>query len=755
LHPARSVWAIERERWPARDALFERTFDATHDDEWLDALRMLDREVANAASASLTPRELDERFQAAVHAHRQGDLQVAREAYASLLEIQPAHAPTLYLAGAAARDARDRATALARFREAVAAAPEYVDARVALVTALIDDGDTDAAVDLAREGLSREPGAAPLLRALGQAELASGHAEAAIAAFEGALAHDPTDGDAHYNLGVALQGAHRAGEAARAYQRALAFRPDLDAAHFNLGVVFDQQGQADGAIAAFSNVLRRTPSHVQAWKALAETLLAAGRVEAWYANFERFERQCPAHIALAVNALEASAYRGDFARVERYLDGLRHGRFTADRGEDMLDALSQLLYLLHFFDVEPDLIGGYARTHDTLSRKMYGEPMPRPGARRAGRVRIGYLSGDFRNHVMGKMMYEALRRHDRDRFEVFGYATTPGRDAWTSRFEPLFAQLTTLDAMSDRDAAARIAADDLDVLVDLSTHTKGARPGILARKPARVEITHVASAGTLGMSAIDFKLTDRHADLAHDPSLQIEPLLAMEGCVYPYRHVEASTSAPFTRASLAIPAGAPVIASFSTPLKLSQRCLALWRDVFARLPNARLAFSPVHPGLRPAYLQLASLAGVEANRVVFVPQGRDDAENQARYRVVDFVLDPMPYGGVNGTLEALDMAVPVVTLVGRRHAERTSFSILSNLGVTDTIAHSGADYVAIAVRLATDAAFMRDVQRRIREGLARSALTDMDAHARHLEDAYLQALEARAPEALAGAECSR
>jgi predicted O-linked N-acetylglucosamine transferase (SPINDLY family) len=354
---------------------------------------------------------------------------------------------------------------------------------------------------------------------------------------------------------------------------------------------------------------------------------------------------------------------------------------------------------------------------------------------------------------MGKMMYEALRHHDRDRFELFGYATTPARDAWTSRFEPLFARFTTLDT-SDRDAAARIAGDELDVLVDLSTHTKGARPGILARKPARVQVTHVASAGTLGMSAIDFKLTDRQADLAHDPPLQIEPLLAMSGCVYPYRHIEPASGA-FARPSLGIPAGAIVIAAFSTPLKLSQRCLALWRDVFARLPNARLAFSPVHSGLRPAYLRLAAIAGVEANRVVFVPQGRDDPENQARYRLVDFVLDPMPYGGVNGTLEAIDMDVPVVTLAGRRHAERASFSILSNLGVTDTIAHSGADYVAIAVRLATDEAFMRDVRRRIREGLAHSALTDMAGYARHLEEAYVHALEARAPEALASAERHR
>jgi len=298
--------------------------------------------------------------------------------------------------------------------------------------------------------------------------------------------------------------------------------------------------------------------------------------------------------------------------------------------------------------------------------------------------------------------------------------------------------------LSDHEAAQAIAVDDLDVLVDLSTHTKGARPGIVARKPARAVITHVASAGTLALSAVDFKLTDRYADVAHDPAMQIEPLLPMEGCVYPYRHIAPASSTAFSRDTLGIANDAVVVGAFSTPLKLSQRCLAVWRDVFARVPNAVIAFSPLHPALRDVFVHLAGLAGIAAQSVVFVPQGRDDAENQARYRIVDFVLDPMPYGGVNGTLEALDMGVPVVTLVGRRHAERTSYSILANLGVQDTVAHSGADYVALAVRLATDPGFMRHVRGRIAEGLRRSALTDMRAHTRHLEDAYVRALEERA-----------
>jgi predicted O-linked N-acetylglucosamine transferase (SPINDLY family) len=222
-----------------------------------------------------------------------------------------------------------------------------------------------------------------------------------------------------------------------------------------------------------------------------------------------------------------------------------------------------------------------------------------------------------------------------------------------------------------------------------ASREQGAKPGILAFKPARVQITHIANADTV------------------------------------------------------------VIGAFASLLKLSRRCLTLWHQVLARIARAKVAFSPMAPVLRGQYLRLAAAAGIAPDRLLFLPEGRTEEENQARYTLLDFVLDPMPYGGVNGTLEALDMGVPVVTLLGRRHGERASYSILANLGVTETVAASDRECVEIAVRLAEDPAFMRDVRARIRTALAHSALTDMPAHTRNLERAYLAALEKKCPPALA------
>ena len=167
------------------------------------------------------------------------------------------------------------------------------------------------------------------------------------------------------------------------------------------------------------------------------------------------------------------------------------------------------------------------------------------------------------------------------------------------------------------------------------------------------------SAGVVGLSTIDFKLTDALSDLPEQQSFQLETLLPMEGCVYPYRHIASAIDHPFHRDLLGIDANAVVIGAFVNPLKLSRRCLTLWREVLERIPGALLAISPLSTERRAVYGRLFSTVGIPQSRVCVLPQGRNEAENQARYTLLDFALDPMPYGGANGTLEALDMGVPV------------------------------------------------------------------------------------------------
>ena len=703
--------------------------------------------------APRTAAELNANWRAAVAAHRSGDRDSALAGYADVLAEQPTYAAGQYLLGSLLRNSGRRGEAGRALAAAVAAAPNYTDARVALADMLREDDHLPSlAINVCEQGLRTAPNDASLWRALGLSHLAQHQGRAARRAFLRALKVEPTHPMTNYNDGVALQMMGKPGRALHSYERALALDPSLVAADFNIGIIFREQKRPDQAIAAFERVLARDPRHVTAHKALCDTLHGERRFDAWLDAFDRFEAACPDAFPLVVVALEACQYRADFPRLDEYLARLRRDEFKAGSETELADCLEELLHLLLYFDVEQEMHFGLYKAYDTVAPRIYGAPLARPEERRPGRIRVGYLSGDLRNHVMGKMMWSAVERHDRSRFELYFYSLSSESDAWTERYRSLAERFDVLADLPETEAAAHIARDDLDILVDLATHTGGSKPGILALKPARVQITHVASSGVVGLSTVDFKLTDACADLPESQALQLEKLLPMAGCVYPYRSIRPADDHPFRRERLGIAADAVVIGAFVNPLKLSRRCLALWREVLERIPGGILAISPMAPERRVIYERLFAAAGIAAARVAIVPQGRDDAENQARYSLVDFVLDPMPYGGVNGTLEALSMAVPVISLVGRTHGERSSYSILTNLGVAQTIATSGAEYVDIAVRLATEPAFTAEVKAAIRAGLDRSPLTDMAAHTRNLEQAYLEALRQRFPAALVAAE---
>ena len=275
-------------------------------------------------------------------------------------------------------------------------------------------------------------------------------------------------------------------------------------------------------------------------------LFTAGRVDEWFANFRRFEANCPDALGLAVQALEVLQHQGDFARLEHYLDGLRRERYRAGDEIELCDNLEQLLYLLLFFDVEPGLVFRFAQTYDATAQRDARRAAAAAGDAPAGadprRLPVGRPAQprDGQDGLAGAPSITTASR-----FALHFYSLSRERDEWTERFAQIAERFDVVATLTEREAAMRIAADDLDILVDLSTHTNGAKPGILALKPARVQLTHVASAGTVGLSAIDFKLTDRYADVAGEPGAsRSRRCCRWHGCVYPFRRVAPAVDAP-------------------------------------------------------------------------------------------------------------------------------------------------------------------------------------------------------------------
>ncbi len=607
---------------------------------------------------------------------------------------------------------------------------------------------------------------------------ASGRIDEALAAYAAVLAESPQLAEVHYNV-AALQLAK--GDLAGAQESlgaALRLKPDWPQAQLDVGRIAYRQGRFVEAERAFGRASVLAPASAQAllfqanaldrlrrwpealpllrrarelapddeeiWFALRSHLLLFQRQEEAFEDFRAFEPGAKLSARIVAAGLLSARIAPGSGYENKYLPLALEWPYA--RGEASLAGVA--VAQAQYFDVSREALKRLYDGYDRLRQQERADvaDFAPPPSRRSGVLRVGYLSADFRDHVMGRLMRDVVSRHDPERvsIHVYSLAAREIEDAVTEAFHRTCARFVRLDDLDHRGAARAIADDRLDILVDLMGHSGSSRPGILLYKPAPVIATHLGAHGAIGLRQVDFKLTDTELDVPDAASYQIEAPLALDGCVLPVRRVPPAAEPPTTREALGIASGAIVFGTFVSLTKLSPRCLALWRTILERVPGSVLAFSPHHEAARPLFLRRLASFGIDRSRVVFVPWTMDDAIDRARYRLIDVVLDTLPYTGGDTTAAALDMGVPVVTRVGERAAERMTWSLLAHLGVTDTAAGTDDEYVAIACRLACDAPWRADIAAAIETKLTSSGLADLDRYARSLEAVYERAVALKA-----------
>ncbi|MBI4027187.1 MAG: tetratricopeptide repeat protein [Verrucomicrobia bacterium] len=589
------------------------------------------------------------------------------------------------------------------YERAIQLKPDFSDAHNNLGNALLDLGRANEAVTCYRNAIRLSPEAAGIFVNLGNALQRLGKINEAAVLFRKAVRMQPDLYLAHNNLGNALQSQGRVREAIPCYREAIRYQPDFHEAHNNLGTALQDVAQLSEAIASYEKAVQLRPDFAMAHGNLANALREHGRLDAAVARYHEALRLHPGDPLTHSNLLFTLNHHPAYDN-RRLFEA--HAAWGARHADPLLSAIAP----------------------------HCNQPVPeRP-------LKLGYISPDFRKHVVAVNLEPVLRAHDHNHFEIYCYASVVQPDATTQRLRRCADYWRDILHLSDADAADLIRRDGIDVLVELAGHTANHRLLTLARKPAPVQISYLGYVNTTGMRAIDCRFTDVHGDPeGATERFHTEELVRLPETALCYRPPDAS---PDVRKPPALDSGLVTFGSFNTLTKMTLDVVRLWSRVLQAVPRSRLLLKTKQLGdaaVREYFIHQFNACGIGAERLEFIGWSRAGAEHLETYHRVDIGMDTFPFNGGITTFESLWMGVPVITLAGDHFVSRLGVRFLALLDLREFIAPTQEAYVETAVRLAGDPTRLRDLRFALRERLLNSPLMNNARIVQHLENAYRDA----------------
>ena len=597
--------------------------------------------------------------------------------------------------------------------------------------ALVDRGLIDQALADARR-LTEENRTDPAAwRALAYVHAARKAFDEAEQMLRHALALAPKDALSLEQLGWTYRRSGDLAQAVTALQEALAVDGSSQRARMMLANSLADLGETGRAMEEYQRVLAQEPEHVRAHNNLANLQAAQGQLKSAADHYAKAAARS-ADYAHRIGAAHAARRIADWDAAEALERNLLRSLRAGERPNDRAQPFSLLA-----------VPGATAADHLIAARQMAQSypavpavPHKAPAVLAAApRLRIGYLSSDLHDHATTYLIVEALELHDRKRFEIVGFDYSADcASAHRSRILNAFDRVVTIAGVSDMEVARRIAAEDIAIAVDLKGWTIGARPHILASRPAPIAVHWLGHPGTIGAPWIDYAIVDPVVMPAGSEGEFTERLVRLPHCYQPNDRKRAIGAIP-TRAQAGLPEDAFVFCCFNQAFKINRAIFALWMDILRAAPHAVLWLKDDNRWATAALKDHARAAGIDPARVLFGPS-LPLADHLARLSLADLALDCAPYGSHTTASDALWAGVPQIAYHGDSFAARVSASLVTAIGLPELIVRSPDEYRALATRLAHD----REALARLRARLAANRLTtplfDSRLFVRHLEAGY-------------------
>ncbi|HSZ57216.1 MAG TPA: tetratricopeptide repeat protein [Tepidisphaeraceae bacterium] len=698
-------------------------------------------------------------FQAAVEHHQAGRLREAEALYRQVLARQPRNNHALYLLSLIARQQGHNDAARDLAERAIAIAPSTSEYHLHLGLILMARQDYLRAADAFRTTLQLRPEFMEAHAHLGNTLYLAHDLAGAIDAFQSFLRSQPQAPEILNNLGTALREAGRLSEAVAAYRRAAAIQPNLIDVWQNLGHTLRQANDPRQAAAAYREALKLSPDSPATLYDLAVALKEAGELDAAIDAARRVldlppvpEGEGATRPPREVRHFQSLQLLGGLLHTTAQIDEVRvcHQRLLED-GRDARLAAS-LLHALYFNPQldPPQIYADHVRWNELHARSL----APKGGVLRERtdphrRLRIGYVSPDFRLHASSLFTLPLLSNHDRSVFEIICYADIARPDELTAAHRRCCDVWREITNLSDEQVAQTVRSDQIDLLVDLSLHAAGSRLLVFARKPAPIQLTWLAYPGTSGLETMDYRISDPYLDPPStgstrspqagsgqapglDEPCYSEKTICLPDCYWCYDPLEEGP--PVTELP-GLKNGFVTFGSMNRFAKVSRQTIDLWAKVLLAVAGSRMIVRAPPGKSHQRLLDQLNSHGVDSGRIEFVGE-QARTPYMATFHRIDICLDTWPYPGHTTTLDALWMGVPVLTRPGATAVSRGGESILSNLGRREWVFQSPVPFVAGALALSGDLPALANLRRGLREQMRRSPLMDAPRFARNMESIY-------------------
>jgi predicted O-linked N-acetylglucosamine transferase (SPINDLY family) len=564
---------------------------------------------------------------------------------------------------------------------------------------------------------------------LGAALAAQGKHQPAVDTLASVIDTRPDDIDALLNISTSLLSLNRPEQAVGHAEHARTIAPDLAAANSNLAIVYTALGRLDEATDLYEQALNKAPGNTGILSNFARMLLQKR-------DYDHCKKICYELLKYEpgnhnVFNILLTAYE-DTGEIKKSLQ-LYRNKLESDP-ELILKYAGYLFVLNYDEDITPEYLyqehSRWGGKIEQLSRKnTQYKTQPDTGKK----LRIGYVSPDFRNHSVAFFIEPVLENHDPDRFEVYCYSNVQHEDDVTRRLKTCNVHWRDIHDLNDEAVDSLVREDEIDILVDLAGYTTNTRLLLFTRKPAPVQVSYLGYPATTGLTCIDYRLVDNQTDPEAYDQFSTEQLVRMPDIFLSYKN---TNELPTQRAQ---DNDHVVFASFNNLSKINKQVIQAWSAILEQTPGSTLLLKNKvfqDPGIAEIYVNMFSAQGIDPGRLEMMGYIKDDLEHLALYLQVDISLDTFPYNGTTTTCESLWMGVPVITFAGDRHAARVSHSILQAVGVPELIANDQAGYIGLAVSLANDTKRRQHYRDNIRQMMLASPLSDHAGFAGKLETIY-------------------